>query len=409
MNSAAYRIYMAALVFVMTVIPLSWGAVESLADPGMVAVLTSSKACAAAVALGIAVVSFIIYLGTQRGPVVGRPFVVSVLVASPRSRARTMRRYFWRNAGILSAITAYVVSLFLVALRIAGALTDLQLVGSALGVLAFCAVLAWGWLFGQVLASPGSRAALTDGICGISGLLQALFGPAVVAQSQRWQAAWNAFYVGDSTDAFALYQPTPHRGRYRKAVSGGSAVWRTFRADIVSATRMPSQLIASIIGTILGIALLLQAVELTSRWGGALGAVGALVLYFALGPLTARFKYVVDLHRNPALFRYSTRHLGLLHSVFPLVIVTVCAGLTLTVWHAAFSTLGTASLTLFIGLILLIALRWYNSAKRDLPVVLLTPMDSPVGDFSGLNVLLWQAQAPLAAALLGAFIALLGG
>ena len=53
-------------------------------------------------------------------------------------------------------------------------------------------------------------------------------------------------------------------------------------------------------------------------------------------------------------------------------------------------------------LLLVVLIRAYDSAKGPLPVLLLTPVPSPFGDLSSLNVSLWQADALLIAVVVGA-------
>lgn len=414
MSAALYRLYVAALVFVMAVVPLTWGIVDTLAQPRIAAALNTTAGVRIVGAAAFGLLCLLAYLGTQRGPIVSRPFVVSILIASGKPRAKALRPIFRRSAGILVAITTYVGGLILTSLYVAAEISSWHLVMVLVGVLVFGLLLARSWLWGQTLAGHGPQTGIGAVFGSTSTLLNALFGPTVVAQSQRWHAAWAAFYVGDSTGAFALYHPVPRTGRYRTAVTPATvpAWWRTLRMDAVSATRLPGHLVFTGIGTSIGCALLLagarygESVTQSIGASGLLGAAGALAIYFAMGPITTRFKYVVNLHRSPALLGYSTRTLAAMHSAFPLLTVVLCAGATLVVWRIIFSSLGTAPLSLICVLILLIGLRWYNSAKRDLPIVLLTPLDSPVGDLSSLNVLLWQAQSPLLAGLVGALAAI---
>lgn len=50
-----------------------------------------------------------------------------------------------------------------------------------------------------------------------------------------------------------------------------------------------------------------------------------------------------------------------------------------------------------LGLVLALAARVHAAAKGPLPLALLTPVPTPMGDLSGLNVALWQVSSLLMA------------
>lgn len=425
MSHAAYRIYIAVLIVIMTVIPFTWGAIDSIAQPAVVAALVdagrgSVLTLGAGVLLGAAVL-----LGTLRGPVVGKPFEISVQVARPTTRSISLRPVLLRNALVVIVAFLYLATILLVGLWRGAGLAGNQVGSAAIGVTSGAVILVLGWLAGQARgqhawvlavavvalgAIPIPASMLVWVLAGLAigavvstpRLLNALFGPAVIAQSQGWHAAWSSLYVGDSVGAFAVYQAVPKRGRYWRAFAGGTAWWRVFRADLVGAARMPARLIGSCVGLIVGTAAVLLATVISGSGAFASGAAGAVLLYLALGPVTTRFKFVSDLHKSPALFRLSTPKMYALHAIFPTFFALVVAGAVGAVFFVAFPSFGTPSLAVICAVILVLILRGFNSAKGQLPAALLAPVDSPMGDFSSLNVLIWQADAVLLAALVGA-------
>ena len=51
-----------------------------------------------------------------------------------------------------------------------------------------------------------------------------------------------------------------------------------------------------------------------------------------------------------------------------------------------------------------ITVRIMNATKGRMPLALLTPIPTPMGDFSGLIVVFWQADALLVTAMVGFFV-----
>src|SRR5690625_3551281 len=91
MSPAAYRVYVTALIAVMTVLPFTWGAIDSVADPTVVrAIVDAGPSRSIAIGVG-GLLGAAALLGALRGPVVGKPFEMSVRGASPKPRATSLR------------------------------------------------------------------------------------------------------------------------------------------------------------------------------------------------------------------------------------------------------------------------------------------------------------------------------
>lgn len=157
-------------------------------------------------------------------------------------------------------------------------------------------------------------------------------------------------------------------------------------------------------GLATGLAGVLGGAEIGAGWGRLVAAGGAVLSYVAIGPAVARFGLVAALSESPVLFGFSVVRLYALHAIFPVVFALVVGGLVIITAPWSFLSLWTAPLTAGVCVILVLVLRFYSASRRDLPVALLTPMESPVGDLSVLNVLIWQVRWPLLAAIGGVLL-----
>lgn len=430
MSSTAYRAYVSLLVTLMTVLPLTLGAVDEIAQPHVARAITTKSAAVVVTILAGVLLSLIMLLGSVRGPVMGSPFQINVRVASPKRRSRSLASALFKSGLAALLVISYLSGVVILGLFRAGAISS-ALAGSLMfAVFSFSIVFVSIWMIGQVLGrrswllawlplavcvfAPPNFISLI-GLCGAAGLaivffprlLNSLYGPVVVAQAQRWQGARTSLYIGDTAGAFALYGPLPGRGRQWRAVVVRPTWWRVFRADFIGAVRTLGAFVLSLIGLVSGMSLLLIGVAASSRWGSAVAAGGTILGYFALGPLTARFKYIASLRQTPAVFGFSTAQLFGLHAIFPAVTGLIFGLGVASIAAWSFSSFWTASRTVLIALTILLGLRGYSSAKREMPLILLTPVESPVGDLSSLNVLLWQADAALLAGAAGAALALI--
>jgi len=429
MSSNAYRAYVILLVSLMTVLPLTLGAIDSIAQLNAAEALINKSVVTASTIVAGFVLSVTMLLGSVRGPVIGAPFQISVKVGAAKARSRSLGPVLFTCALGAVLIILYLAGVLIVGLLRAQIVTHASAGGLLIVAFSFAIVFISLWLAGQVLGRrswffawlplivsfiPPPKFATLVALCCAAAialaifprLLNSLFGPAVIAQSQRWHSARTSLYIGDTAGAFALYGPRPRRGRKWNAATEGLTWRRVFFADLIGAVRTPGVLAFSIIGVVCGVSLLLFGASLSSGWGSAVAAAGTILEYLALGPLTARFKYIASLKENSSLFRFTAAQLYALHSIFPAIIGLSLSVVVTIVVAWTFSSLSTAPLTAVIAFTILLGLRRYSSAKRDLPLILLTPIESPVGDLSSLNVLLWQADAVLMAGATGAILAL---
>ena len=130
-----------------------------------------------------------------------------------------------------------------------------------------------------------------------------------------------------------------------------------------------------------------------------LGAAGALLAYLAIGVFCDGLRHAAALGARPGLFGHGTWRLFALHAVAPAVVTLGAAGLA----SVAVAMAGRPPdlLPLATGLVPVLVVRAWGAAKGQIPVDLLAPVPTPMGDLSGLVVASWLADAPLVAALVG--------
>ena len=142
---------------------------------------------------------------------------------------------------------------------------------------------------------------------------------------------------------------------------------------------------------------------------GALGAGATLLAYVALQPWCRGLATAAEGAGSPALLPVAPQGALLRHLLLPalLAVLAVGAGAGVLLGSGvpvdgppAF-VLGSGAVPLAAAL----ALRMLSALKGTIPLRLLAPVPTPVGDASGINVLLWTLDGTIAAILLGALLA----
>lgn len=444
-SDTAYNLYLAALMAPLVAFPIVRAVVLALiAPPTLAALVGPSSVAVVGVVLGLTLAG-LAWLGVLYGPVSLEPAFVRLLADTDLPRHATLARPFATKAAIAVGALLAVAVLFGGVLLGAGVAT---LAGAArLAVLcaAFGAIGAVTWLAGQAasprasgvvgaviavlaalgLAFPGLGAvlpwgwvaatwppaaapfALTDvllvllaaaAIAGARPLLDLLRSSRLADDAARWRAAGTAALSGDVAHALGGLRARPSAGRRWHAVRGGPAAAMFLARDLVGAARTPVRLAVGILALAGSVVLLAVATSLPAGW--VLAAVGAGLAYLALGVLTDGFRHATDAAVAPPLYGYSTLALFARHGLAPLA-VAVAASVA-GIGGAAVLGVGVRPLPVCVVLLVVVLVRAYDSAKGPLPVLLLTPIPSPIGDLSSLNVSLWQADALLIAVVVGA-------
>lgn len=221
--------------------------------------------------------------------------------------------------------------------------------------------------------------------------------------------------------------------------------WLFISRDLLGIARTPARSIAALLGmSIAGIVAGIIPVGIADGAGvlvsaetsvgvAALGGMFALlVAYAAIGPWCRGLRTAGESIGALPLLPLSSSGLLLRHLAVPAMLsAAVCAGIAMIAASivrpivsaaspvitsvsshqippetAAAQVLTAAIFGLFVGMIAL-ALRLLGALKGPLPQSLLAPVPTPVGDLAGINVMLWNLDGLIVAALIGAMLAAL--
>lgn len=439
-----YALYVGLLVAALLGAPLVTGLVSALATPPTVDVLRApAGALVLATACGLALAAAVA-AGGVRGPVLLTP-VRAILAAADLPRHRTLRGALLGPLALLVVAAAAVAAVLAGALVAASATTPMGAAGFVVASAAFAALSGVVCLTGQVLAGdhPGAAAlvagvlvaatALTAAVPGLDviapwgwvgaawpsaaappwwpvaalclvaagalacapALLERLHLRVVLDQSRRWQAARTAASVADVATALDTFRTGPRRGRRRRAVVAAPALVRYPVRDAVGASRTPARSLVAIA------ALLAAGAVVGAARTAPLAAVGAVVAFAALGVFSDGFRHAAAGASAPRPDGHGTARLYALHAVLPLLVGVAAIGAG--AWAAALTAapgvlVSAAVVDAVLVAAVLVAVRAYDSARGPLPLVLLVPVPSPVGDLSGPGAALWQVDAVVLAA-----------
>lgn len=261
----------------------------------------------------------------------------------------------------------------------------------------------------------------------------------VLAQAQRLEFARTLGATGDIAGGFGMFREFPRTARRLGAAPKASGAWAVFVRDSVGMLRTPGRLAISlaagaVAGGLLGVGFVIGS--------PALVAAGALTAFLASGAWCDGLRHAADAAGRPTLYGTRPLLLAARHALAPLVwslvvlVLGALAGTALTLgvtgavgtgavgtgavgtgagWSSAVGTgagwPSAASIAVLSPLpaiaifaVLLAVVRAYDAARPPLPVILLLPIPSPVGDLSILSVLLWQSDALLVAVAVPAVV-----
>ncbi|WP_405676077.1 hypothetical protein OG292_14205 [Streptomyces sp. NBC_01511] len=437
----AYTAYLVALFTVFYLVPVFHAASTS---PGFVSVGSAARATPVACAIAVAVCWSAQLVGRLWGPLVLQPFLLHVFMStdiSPTYYLGTIARRRLAYAGAVTPLTACTAAYLTTDLfdHLDTALPGLAV---AAGVGAVAAV---GWLWGQVRSVPGnlvlaaaagvvalaitvlSRLAPDGG--GAPWLLAGVLATTAVAlgraafrsirtveltrlarESARASQAQAYAWTGTLHHALDLYRPEP-RGLTSALIRPDGRLRGYLAQGAVRALRAPGRASAAVLFLLAGGAALTLGAAGAAGVAGAAGAAvwlwvaGSVCVYLGSGWVGETWRGLRDeLTLAPLLGEWwggtLTRALA-----WPVVAVTAGAGLggglaLLTPWapHGAGRPVNTlllvaGSLTLVLGA------RFLREMKLQLPLELLLPIITPLGDLSGLRVVAWQFDGVIAVAV----------
>lgn len=432
MNRSAdvlYRVYVTVLLLAVLTGPALYTVVVSLSSPPLVTLVGHEQFPSLVVACTGLLLVAALAVGRTRGPVLLSPFKIHLIAGGPQPRRVSLRSPFRSTLLLLllvAAVLGAVPPAALVRAEVAGATT---LVGGVLAGATVAILVAVAWLAGQALTPrtttwaaalclliTGGLALWWPGPLDLAGwglltaaalcllvvvppLLDRLSGPALLEQAHRWHTATTAGGAGDLAAAAATYRTRPRRPRPAGAVGDTTLLPVLFlRRDLIGALRTPIRSLVA--GAALCLAILMGALSTTLPDQMALFVVGtsSLMGYMALGVWSDGFRHAVEAIAAPTLYGLSDHQLLSLHALLPVAVVLTVgttAGLLAVLLGGqplmAALTLGSA--------LFCVVVRMFDAAKGPMPLILLTPAPTPMGDASAIPVALWQADALLLAAL----------
>lgn len=460
-GDSAYNIYVALLVVLIVVFPIARTMMIGLAMPEIATVSAVALTAAPMTIMLLLATLGLVLVGAIRGPVVPSIPFIDMVVASPMARAIVVTRSFRRDRTILVVLATGGAAVLVGGAAFAG---PIDLAGT---ILFFCAtaVGAWLlsllWLIGQLSTSlrrtairalcvallvsvtlsllPGGGdvlewfgpwgwasqtwSAVREGIgrsSAIAGLLlvlslfimrftvsllDALSYDDLASQARRWGTIAVLAMSGDIKSAANKLKAVPRRGRHWRVIFSPNPVIAIFTRDIVGVLRFPARSACFALATVAAGALL--AYSLTSPSGGVLFAYAApVVLYFAVGGWAEGLRFHASMIGSSSPFALGAPLQAALHALLPATVSTALApvgallALVMVPYSQPMMALGyVVAMVLFV-----VVLQAFSAFKGPMPIELLTPVPTALGDLSFLNVAFWLSDAVTIALIIGGVV-----
>lgn len=415
----AFAAYAALLVGLVVVAPMLRAMWLLLQEPGVrTAVL--GVPFSGMLAAVLAALASALLVGTTWGPAAHTPWLTGVLAESPFGRVRAFGGPVALLTGLSAALFGTLATLTATALAsdlsldvlvtsgvavffLGAALPPMALLGQRLGRTGrFWAICAFAIALTLLFIPSGpalvANASLTVAVvCGAVFLVLAALSPALLrglTSTQLTRAAVQGEVAREGLTALDLARvsdnarPVPYLGRRWRAVRTSLPRPLMFlRSGAMSAARTPDRAILAVVG-IAGAGILLVA-------GGPVAvAIATGALFVSLGALSDGIRHAA----GPASLRYGIArwYQLLLHLALPTLI---CVALVAVVWVVGG---GSAALVAGAACVLALGLRVSDAAKGQLPIELLAPVPTPVGDMGALFRLVWAIDA-IALAIIGGY------
>lgn len=437
----AYLVVMVGLVVGVPILRAVYFATSS--GPGYTAsqhVLFVNVACAATWVGAIAV-------GRERGPALYPPVLTHAFAGSPVPRLRAFARPVVRAVvvGLLagSGLGAFVmVSL---AQHRSVDIADGVIFGAAVAAAAVIGVVLW--LAGQALDSRHSAmlggliaavglattvsptgaawspvglvgatyplggsdpaASIALGVVALVGLgcvpplVHRLRAADLMVQANRWDAAHALAMSMEFSAIGDSYRSLPRLGRRWFVVRPARSVALTIvKRDLLAPWRTPMRMLAGLCALAAAGALTAQAMaEPAMVW---LGAVGGLLAYAGAGPLTDGIRHLAAMVRFSPLYGMTDSQVFAARLWAPSLVATV-----MTVAGSVPASIASEAdpLHALAGAVLVgigcVQVRIGDALKGPMPLALLTPSPTPMGDPSAITRLVWALDAVLLAMLTG--------
>lgn len=226
--------------------------------------------------------------------------------------------------------------------------------------------------------------------------------------------------TGNFHHAFDLFQPEPKgytAALIRMPGTANPHLRGHLTQGLIRALRTPSRFVTAGVLLVLGTAgLVAQTGGLTAQSGGFSGTqsavwwfLSALCLYLGLGKVTGTWKSLLGELSLAPLYGPGRSGLFLRNLLWPLAVLGLVSmtGLSLTLAAARFSWTTSATVSgpvhaagyFLLTCTLAFGARFLREMKLEIPAKLLYPITTPLGDISGLRVIMWQFDGVLAVAV----------
>lgn len=378
--------------------------------------------------------------GRERGPALYPPALTHVLAVGPVPRIGAFGRPVARAIAVL-AVAAGAVTGVSVASRVAAGSVSVEAAVRFIGAGVAAGVIAGVlWLAGQAAArfvsatsagvivvlgvgavtwpeafgwSPGALVAAVYPVSGVDRpallvvvalaavsliavpwLLRGLRYADLVEQAERWDAAQGLALSADLGAIGDRYRARPSWGRRWTAVRpSGSVTAMLVRRDAIATFRTPLRALVGLIALTAAGALTTWAVTIPQTVWVAAGPAG-LLAYAGAGALTDGVRHVAAVVRSAPLYGIGDRSLMIARLWAPLVLGTVAVLVGVAIVAESGTWMRPALSAVLLAWVAVLA-RSADALKGPMPVSLLSPMPTPMGDFSALNRAIWVFDAAL--------------
>lgn len=424
-----YRVYVTVLLLAVLAGPALYTLMVSFSTPPLVTFIEHAQFPALVVAGTGLLLAAALAAGGIRGPIVMSPFRIHLIAGGPQPRRVSLRGRFRSVLLLLLVLASVLGAVPSAALLRAGAAGPMTLLEGALAGATVGVLVAVAWLAGQALTPRTTTCAAASCLIVIGGLalrwpgppglpgwgalfaaavgllvlvpplLDRLSGPILLEQAHRWRSATTAGGAGDLSAAAGTYRLRPRRPGPVRAVGDTTLLPVLFlRRDLIGAARTPVRSVVA--AAALCLAILVGALSTTLPDQMTWFAIGtsSVMGYLALGVWSDGFRHAVEASAAPTLYGLSDHQLVGMHALLPFVMVLTLGPLAglLAVLFGGQPLMAALALG---GALFCVVVRMFDAAKGPMPLVLLTPAPTPMGDASALPMALWQADALLLAAL----------
>ncbi|NEM91888.1 hypothetical protein [Galbitalea soli] len=441
-RESAYILYAGALLAAVVFAPIGKALVGVLADSSTIVALTSHGAGVGveAIAGGLVVVSLLV--GTMRGPALRPPYETWVLAGADIPRRVTFRNPVGR--ALAATTLSLVVTAAVIGARLlsAGRSPLPMAVGFVIAAACWGIVVGVAWLVGQRLTPQQSRFAAVSvavatsvgvawpvlapalpwawvgasyphghsavmvwpifallfiascALATVGRILDGLSGPRLVAQAEQWATLGAYSGVGDMRTALAQLRPHPGVGRSWRAIRARSLAITFLVRDAVGAARTPwrcAMATLSVAGSALAWCVASTA---PGQLRLPMDLAAAVVCFSGIGAWSDGLRHAAESRQSRSLYGLGAGRLIRLHLAFPVLAAVASALIGAGVAVAVGAPVGGA-LTAVSSAVTIVAVRVADSAKGTMPLALLAPISTPLGDFGGAVILLWQSDAVL--------------